>query len=1199
VDIGPDQVICPGTVASFDASTAGATYLWSDGSTGPSLTTGQPGTHSVAVTVDGCSASDAALLSHYSLHTVDLGPDRSFCAGASLALGVDVPGASHLWSTGATTDSITVADAGIYWLDVTLNGCVARDSIAPTAAPLPVVSLGNDTAICAGSTLVLDPAVPGATYLWQDGSTASTFPVTTAGVYQVEAQLNGCVAQDAIQVQVTPLPVVDIGPDQVICPGTVASFDASTAGATYLWSDGSTGASLTTGQSGTHSVVVTVDGCSASDAALLSHYSLHTVDLGPDRSFCAGASLAVGVDVPGASHLWSTGATTDSITVAGAGIYWVDVTLNGCVVRDSIALTEVPLPTVSLGPDRIVCPGGTAALDASIPGATYLWNNGAITPTLAAAAGTWSVSVTVNGCTDSDSVLITETAPPAVDLGPDTLLCPGESLPLDAHVSGATYLWSTGATGASILITTPLTASVTVTDAQGCSAADTITVSFATPGTLSLGPDTSFCAGSPHTLNATTPGASAYLWSDGSTQATLTTGDAGTYWVSVTQGACTIGDTVVLQSSTPPSISLGNDTTLCPGETLHLHVPSGGLQLEWQDGSQSEDFLVTEAGQYGVIATNAAGCTDTATIAVSFLGMDAFELGQDTLLCTGSTLLLNAGLPGGTTQWSGASTAQTGTLTVSEAGLYIATTAVAGCAFTDSITISFSPPPPLDLGTALHICAGASVELTAEGASVLWDDGSTAPVRTITQGGLYWVELTEGGCTASDTVLVTEIALPVLALGADTGLCATDLLPLDITIPGGTYLWNDGSTDPVRSLAPGTWSVAVTVNGCSAHDTLQILALPAPVLALPTDTTLCAGDSWILDLAQPNASYQWSTGSTSSSLVVNAAGLYSVTVNREGCMAFAEVNVAVVDIDQFTLGPDTVLCPGASLLLDIGVPGALVLWEDGSSDPQRTIQAAGTYGASVSVGSCTAQSSVHVGYTALIQPSLGPDQQLCRGDTVLLVIDAGIAQPTWNTGTTGPELTVTSTGTYVVELLLDGCLASDTILLTFSEVVDHLDLGPDQALCPETPVLLDALLPGGSYAWSTGSHQPTLTVTQPGSYWVTVTGPCIQATDTVLVVEGACRPLVHIPNAFTPDGDGINDLFAPQVWEPVRNWSFSVFNRWGAMIYSSTDPTDGWDGTFGGEEAPVGVYVWDLYYDAVSGSGVVQERMRGTVTLVR
>src|SRR5690606_7226198 len=149
---------------------------------GPSLTTGQPGTHSVAVTVDGCSASDGALLSHYSLHTVDLGPDRSCCAGASLALGVDVPGASRLSSTGATTHRLTVADGGIYWLDVTLNGCVARDSIAPTAAPLPVVSLGNDTAICAGSTLVLDPAVPGATYLWQDGSTASTFPVPTAGV---------------------------------------------------------------------------------------------------------------------------------------------------------------------------------------------------------------------------------------------------------------------------------------------------------------------------------------------------------------------------------------------------------------------------------------------------------------------------------------------------------------------------------------------------------------------------------------------------------------------------------------------------------------------------------------------------------------------------------------------------------------------------------------------------------------------------------------------------------------------------------------------------------------------------------------------------------------------------------------------------------------------------------------------------------
>src|SRR5690606_41346696 len=123
-----------------------------------------------------------------------------------------------------------------------------------------------------------------------------------------------------------------------------------------------------------------------------------------------------------------------------------------------------------------------------------------------------------------------------------------------------------------------------------------------------------------------------------------------------------------------------------------------------------------------------------------------------------------------------------------DARFYNATPAYAGRSFTDATTIAYPTLPPLDLGNGLDHCAGSSLELTAEGTSVLWDDGSTAPVRTITQGGLYWVALTEGGCTASDTVLVTEIPLPVLTLGADTGLCATDLLPLDITTPGGTYL---------------------------------------------------------------------------------------------------------------------------------------------------------------------------------------------------------------------------------------------------------------------------------------------------------------------------------------------------------------------------------------------------------------------------
>lgn len=118
-------------------------------------------------------------------------------------------------------------------------------------------------------------------------------------------------------------------------------------------------------------------------------------------------------------------------------------------------------------------------------------------------------------------------------------------------------------------------------------------------------------------------------------------------------------------------------------------------------------------------------------------------------------------------------------------------------------------------------------------------------------------------------------------------------------------------------------------------------------------------------------------------------------------------------------------------------------------------------------------------------------------------------------------------------------------------------------------------------------------------YLATITGPCMLAMDTVHIVEGSCAPFVHIPNAFTPNGDDINDLFMAIASEAVDQWTLTVFDRWGLLVFSAHDPADAWDGTYQGREAPVGVYVWDLHYRKAASTGVVQVRDRGSVTLVR
>ncbi|MBS1938200.1 MAG: gliding motility-associated C-terminal domain-containing protein, partial [Bacteroidetes bacterium] len=1065
--------------------------------------------------------------------------------------------------------------------------------------PMPAVALGNDTAICTGQTLLLNAAVPGATYLWQDASTAATFTVTAQGSYHVAVNLNGCTAQDTVQVAVHPSPTVNIGPDQTICPGTSATFNATTAGATYLWSDGSTGPMLTTALPGTFSVLVTTGGCSTADTATVALFNLQTVNLGPDLSLCAGTTARIGATVPGATYLWNTGAATDSITVNAPGTYWLQVQLNGCIASDTVQVTIKPLPNFSLGPDRQVCPGGSTLLDAAIAGGAYLWSNGATSASITASTGTWSVAVTVNGCTASSQVSVTELQPPLVNLGADTALCPGETITLDAAQPGCSYLWNTGQTSPQITVATALTAAVTVTDAHGCQGIGQVAISYAQPGNLNLGPDTAFCAGSTVTLNATMPGATAYLWNNGSTGPSLTTGTAGTYWARATVGNCTVGDTILLASVPAPAITLGNDTTLCPGETLLLQVPSTGLSVDWQDGTHGNSVLVTAPGQYGAIVHNAAGCASTATIHVSYLAPHALSLGADTAICSGGSLQLNAGLPGGTTQWSGASQANTPSITVSGAGTYIATTTVTGCAVTDSIHITVHPLPVVALGPDTVMCEGSTLLLSATGQNLLWDNGSTNPNRVILHGGTYHVQASENGCSATDSITVEEHPVPVVSLPPDTSLCAGQLLNVNVALQGGTYAWNDGSTIPQRSLSPGTWHVRVMKAGCSASDTIHIAALPSPMLQLPQDTTLCAGQTWPINVDQPNSTFLWSTGNTLPLQLVQAPGTYGITVDREGCSASAWVNVEVVNLSSFSLGPDTLLCPGTSVQINADVPGTTVLWQDGSTALHRTVSAAGTYHATITAGGCSAASSIQVGVVDLPPVDLGADQVHCAGDTVHLHVAPGAAQVAWSNGSNGDEVQATSSGTWSVQLSLHGCHASDAVHISFLPVIDQLHLGPDRAYCAEQPLVLDATIPGASYSWNDGSQLATLAVHHPGIYWVHASGPCIQAADTVVIREGPCTPEVHVPNAFTPDGDGINDRFLPVVSEPVRHWSFMIFNRWGQQVFSSEDPGQGWDGMFGGQDAPVGIYTWDLHYTTVAPVGVIQERLRGSVALIR
>jgi len=227
--------------------------------------------------------------------------------------------------------------------------------------------------------------------------------------------------------------------------------------------------------------------------------------------------------------------------------------------------------------------------------------------------------------------------------------------------------------------------------------------------------------------------------------------------------------------------------------------------------------------------------------------------------------------------------------------------------------------------------------------------------------------------------------------------------------------------------------------------------------------------------------------------------------------------------------------------------------------------------------------------------NLGNDLSLCEGVTANL--DATYLNSTylWQDGSTNPVYTVTKQGNYFVQVNLNGCKRSDTVVANYT-LKPKFTLGIDQFICPGISIILNPVVDTTwQLSWQDGTALSTFTVTQPGTYRLNASNTCGTTTDDVIISKGVCK--VHVPNAFTPNNDGTNDLFRILGTETITEFNLKIFNRFGQVVFETADRTKGWDGRLKGQEQPVGAFAYMLQYKDINLQGMQSEK--GTFVLLR